>query len=109
MIQLQHIKETRCPKCNSERKSATQEQQHCNGEWNESATFGCGLNIRYSPNFRRQSDHYPCRLNPKFRRQAEIDEKAKARVLKYITNLKCSQALRDRLLADVQYTISKNF
>lgn len=48
---LQHIPEERCPDCKSETRSRSQNNQHCNGHWNERREYFCGAIYTFSPNF----------------------------------------------------------
>ena len=53
-----------CPTCNAKMKSYRQEQQHCNGYWNQVYTFDCGCMIRFSPNFMAEITEDPCPNDP---------------------------------------------
>jgi len=60
ILTMEHITASACPECGCvEVLKFEKSNRHCNGQWNERLTFGCGLSLRYSPNFGGvESDKY---------------------------------------------------
>lgn len=88
---LEHIKTEKCPECNSGIKRDLKENQHCNGNWNETRTFECGYSIHFSPNYNRiiQEEKYGvCTRTQEYRLYKENINKAKIDISNFISKIK---------------------
>lgn len=77
ILTMEHISAAACPECGcTEVLKFEKSNRHCNGQWNERLTFGCGLSLWYSPNFGRVESDEDCTKSIKARawkaRRAEL-------------------------------------
>ena len=102
-MKLKHITKETCPECGARPKAQTQDQQHCNGEWNESRTFDCGLTVKYSPNFYKESFEGLCRNSKAYKSACEKRTIAVDKMTVFIAELDVDQGFKDRLLRELRY------
>ena len=96
-MQLEHIKAEACPDCGSRVVQEVQKDRHVNGQWNEWRQFKCGMEIHYSPNFRREEEHMNCPKSPETIGRRLLREKAREKLEKYIENLDVDQDFKDQV------------
>lgn len=103
-MELNHIQENECSVCGARAKAETQENKHCNGEWNESRSFGCGKKLSYSPNFRMTTAVRQCPNDPKEAIILSKRKEAKEKLVNYIKKLDADDTYIGRFLRDIEYT-----
>lgn len=77
ILTMEHITASACPECGCvEVLKFEKSNKHCNGKWHERLTFGCGLELHYSPNFCRVEREEDCKQSSKAKiwkaRRAEL-------------------------------------
>lgn len=66
ILTMEHITASACPECGcTEVRKFEKSNKHCNGQWNERLTFGCGLVLHYSPNYSRVDQEDDCKKSEK--------------------------------------------
>lgn len=61
-MNLTHITTTVCPECGcTEIRLMSASNKHVSGEWNERLSFACGLELHYSPNYKKVLHEDDCK------------------------------------------------
>lgn len=102
-MRLTHIPHETCPHCGANPVAETRTDQHCNGDWNESRSFSCGMRVRYSPNFKSLITVNACPNTPEYRNRKEKRTTAKMAVIDLIKSADCDDEFKSRLLDAIAY------
>ena len=96
-MDIKHIKDTKCPICNSEVDDESIRSKHTNGEWNEYRKFRCGYRLHFSPNFTKVDVIGTCSKDPKVMEMYKKRNKAMLNLLKYISKLDIDDKFKETL------------
>mgnify|MGYP000653837852 CR=1 FL=1 len=102
-MQLNHITQNACSQCRREPVAETKDNQHTNGEWNESRRFECGASITYSPNFRVEQVVVACPHSQEETLKTKQRQTAKDRLEKYIMKMDVDNEFKADLWGRVEF------
>jgi hypothetical protein len=102
-MELIEIKETECPTCSARPNAETQDNMHCNGHFNETRTFTCGLRLNFSPNFMRTRVTLDCPNTEASKSREAARVEAKLNLEACIFSLLVDEEYRSRLKSAIAY------
>lgn len=99
-----HIKADYCPVCSSLAiKDECDQRTHCNGGKWEIRTFGCGLVLKYIPNFRKIETSGECTNSKEYKAKKETKEREIKTLRKWIDENVSDKDLRSTVQRRVEY------
>jgi hypothetical protein len=106
-MQLDHIKDEKCPTCGAIVIVQKKKDKHTNGHWNETVEFQCGAVIKWSPNYMRinKSCCQPCPNSSEETTKKELRRIAISKLVEYINKLDVDKECKESLLNDLSWRI----
>lgn len=104
---LENIHVNNCPHCNAGIKRDLKENQHCNGNWNETRTFDCGFSLHFSPNYNKiiDKENGVCTRNIEYKKKIENINKAKNEISTFISKIKyLDEKEKEKFINDIKNT-----
>lgn len=104
-MELQNIKTIKCPICGCtdiiseslEIDTFGQIKIHCNGTRWEHRKFLCGKEIRYEPNFTKESLHGNCKNDPEYLALVQKRKEDKEKLLSFLEENDIDEALSNHI------------